>query len=103
MTEEHGSGGAVLTAFLFGTVLGAAAALLWAPTSGEDARRRIRERADEARERANEAARHGREFIERQRDTLSTAFERGKEAYHRTRATGTEAPPMGGTTGEEQA
>jgi hypothetical protein len=58
---------------------------LWAPAPGEETRRLIRQKAEEARERAGDAARHGREFVDRQRDTFATAIERGKEAYHRTR------------------
>jgi gas vesicle protein len=84
MTQENG-GGAVLMAFVLGAIAGAAVALLWAPASGEETRRVIREKAGEAREKANEAARQGREFIDRQRETFGTAIERGKEAYHRAR------------------
>jgi len=83
MGQDNG-GGAVLAAFVLGAVAGAAVALLWAPASGEETRRLLKEKAEEAREKANEAARQGREYLDRQRDTLSTAFERGKEAYHRT-------------------
>jgi gas vesicle protein len=90
MTRESDTGGTVLTAFVLGAIAGAAVALLWAPASGDDTRRRLRERAEAARERANEAARQGREFVERQRDTLSTAIDKGKEAYHRARSTGEE-------------
>jgi gas vesicle protein len=91
MAQEDSTGGTVLMAFVLGAVAGAAVALLWAPAAGEDTRRRIREKADEARERANEVARQGREFIDRQRETFSTALDRGKEAYHRTRGAGEEA------------
>ncbi|MGE3842384.1 MAG: YtxH domain-containing protein [Vicinamibacterales bacterium] len=82
MGQDNG-GGAVLAAFVLGAVAGAAVALLWAPASGEETRRLLKERAGEARDKANEAARQGRDYLDRQRDNLSTAFERGKEAYHR--------------------
>ena len=72
-------------AFVLGAITGAAVALLWAPTSGDETRRLIREKADEARQKAGDAARQGREFVDRQRETLGTAIERGKEAYHRAR------------------
>jgi gas vesicle protein len=85
MGQDNGGAGAVLMAFVLGAVAGAAVALLWAPTSGEEARRLLKDRANEARDRAGDAARQGREYIERQRETLSTAIERGKEAYHRAR------------------
>ncbi len=84
MAQDNG-GGAVLVAFVLGAITGAAAALLWAPATGEETRRLLKEKADEARDKAGEAARQGRDYLDRQRDTLSTAFERGKEAYQRAR------------------
>ena len=79
--EQGASAGAVFVAFLLGAVTGAAVALLSAPASGEETRRRLSEKAREGRDRASEAARQGREFIGRQRETITTAIERGREAY----------------------
>lgn len=76
-----------MAAFLFGAIAGAAVALLLAPTSGEEMRRKLAERARESREKANEAAREGREFVTRQREHLTSAVERGREAYQRARET----------------
>ena len=84
--DQDGHAGAVLMAFVLGAVSGAAVALLWAPTAGEDTRRRLNEKAREGRERAGDAARQGREFVNRQRDTISTAIDRGREAYDRRTA-----------------
>ena len=84
MARDDGSAGVIL-AFVVGAVTGAAVALLMAPTAGEETRRMLSDRAREARERAEEAARQGREFINRQRDTLSSAVERGREAYNQAR------------------
>ncbi len=81
------SGGSLVAAFLIGAVAGAAVALLLAPTTGEEMRRLLGEKAREGRDKANEAARQGREFVERQRDTISTAVDRGREAYQRARET----------------
>ena len=52
----------------------------------EDTRRLLNEKAREGRERAGDAARQGREFVNRQRDTISTAIDRGREAYDRRTA-----------------
>jgi gas vesicle protein len=86
MANDNGGGGAILVAFVLGAIAGAATALLLAPSTGEETRRLIAEKAREGREKASEAARQGKEFVERQRTNLSAAVERGKEAYHRTRA-----------------
>jgi gas vesicle protein len=87
MSRDDGSAaGTVILAFVLGAVTGAAVALLMAPVSGEEARRILGDRAREGRERAEEAARQGREFLNRQRDTWSTAVERGREAYNQARA-----------------
>jgi gas vesicle protein len=74
-----------MLAFVLGAIAGAAVALLWAPASGEETRRRLGERAREGRDKASEAARQGREFLKSQRDNLATAFERGKEAFDQAR------------------
>lgn len=79
--EQGGSAGAIFVAFLLGAVTGAAVALLSAPASGEETRRRISEKAREGRDRASDAARQGKEFVERQRETITTAIEKGREAY----------------------
>jgi gas vesicle protein len=79
--DQGGSAGAVFVAFLLGTVTGAAVALLAAPSSGEETRRRLSDKAREGKARAGDVARQGREFIGRQRETITTAIERGREAY----------------------
>ena len=86
MAEDRGGhGGSVLVAFVLGAIAGAAVALLWAPAPGDETRRKLGERAREGRDKAGEAARQGREFIKAQRDNLTSAFERGKEAFDQAR------------------
>jgi gas vesicle protein len=84
MSEERGAGG-VMVAFMLGAIAGAAVALLVAPASGEETRRKLGEKAREGRDKAADAARQSREFLRNQRDGLSTAFERGKEAFEQAR------------------
>jgi gas vesicle protein len=91
MANREGSGASVLMAFLAGAAVGAAVALLFAPASGQKTREYLSARAREGRERAAEAARQGREALKRQRDTITTAFERAREQYR------------SGQTGDEQA
>jgi gas vesicle protein len=86
MRDDGGGAGTVIVAFVLGAITGAAVALLTAPKSGEETRRMLGEKAREGRDRANEAARQGREFLNRQRDNLSTAVERGRQAYEQARS-----------------
>ena len=96
MTRDDGAvAGTVIVAFVLGAVAGAAVALLMAPASGAETRRVLGDKAREGRERAEEAARHGREFINRQRDTFNSAIERGREAYNQARGA-TPPPPTPG-------
>jgi gas vesicle protein len=96
MARDDSGAGTVIVAFVLGAVTGAAVALLMAPATGEDVRRMLGDKAREGRERANDAARQGREMWQRQRETISTAFERGREAYEQARGT----QPPGTPTGE---
>lgn len=93
MANDDGGAGNVLLAFLLGAVSGAAVALLYAPQSGRETREYLGEKAREGRERAAEAAAKGREAVAKGREavaqgreTLTTAIERGREAYQQARA-----------------
>ena len=86
MVRDHdGSAGAILMAYLLGAISGAAIAFLWAPSTGEETRRYLNERAREGKARATTAARDGRAFAQRQRETFTTAVDRGREAYQQAR------------------
>ncbi|HEX5474297.1 MAG TPA: YtxH domain-containing protein [Vicinamibacterales bacterium] len=98
MARDEGGAGAVILAFVLGAATGAAVALLMAPASGDEMRRLIGDKAREGREKAGEAARQGRDFWSRQRDTIATAIDRGREAYEQARGA---QPPAGPTEAEE--
>lgn len=81
-----------LLAFFIGGLIGAGLALLYAPSSGADTRRRIREgmedagdwareRAEETKMRVNEGAGRVRQLITDQKENIRSAYEAGKEAY----------------------
>jgi gas vesicle protein len=85
MADNGSSAGTVLVSFMLGAVAGAAIALLYAPATGEETRRKLAEKAREGRDKAERLARDGREFFDRQRETLTTAVERGREAFEQAR------------------
>ena len=86
MSRNESNGGTVLLAFLAGAVTGAAVALLFAPAAGDETRQFLTDKARESRERALQAAREGKETLKRQRDQITTAIDRGREAYSKARA-----------------
>jgi len=88
---QEGSGGGVLLAFIVGAVAGAVVALLYAPATGEETREYIGQRAREGKDRAAEAARQGREAVNKQRENLTTAFDRAREQFQTTREAEPEA------------
>ena len=73
-------GGTVLLAFVAGAAVGAAVALLFAPAAGTETRAYVNRRAREARDRATQAAEQGREIFNRQRENITTAFDRARQA-----------------------
>lgn len=84
----------VILAFLTGAAIGAVAALLLAPQTGEDARAQLRgyarraedslrEVADRAGEAMDEAVGKGREFFKEKKTVLSEAFDAGRDAMKR--------------------
>jgi gas vesicle protein len=93
--EEGGfSAGSVLLSFLLGGMVGAGLALLLAPQSGVETRKRIREFTDDVREKAAEyvgqtkekvvsAVEKGKHLVEEKKSALTAAFEAGKEAYEK--------------------
>jgi gas vesicle protein len=82
MAQNEGIGAAgVLLAFMVGATVGAAVALLYAPATGDETREYLGKRARESRDRVNEMAKQGREIVNKQRDNLTTAFDRAREQF----------------------
>jgi len=67
MSNNGSQSGSVLLAFAVGALAGAAVALLYAPASGDETRRKLAQKAREGRE------------------NLTTAVERGREVYEQVR------------------
>lgn len=84
MQNEGGSNtGAVLVAFMLGAVIGAGAALLLAPQSGEDTRKKIRDLAGSIKDKTSDALATGKEYVTERKSAISAAIDAGKEAYKR--------------------
>ena len=91
--EESGrSTGSIILAFFIGGLVGAGVALLLAPQPGKETRQKIKELADEAKEKAAKYAEEvkskvtstvekGKELVEEKKSLITTAVEAGKEAY----------------------
>lgn len=87
-------GGSVLFSFILGALVGAGLSALFSPTSGAENRRKLAELKDEiidktgsfgetARSSMQDTIKRGKDYIESQKDILSSAIEAGKEAYTR--------------------
>jgi gas vesicle protein len=86
MADERGSGATgVVVAFTLGALVGAVVALLFAPAKGEETREFISEKTREGRDKVADAANKTREYLSRQRETIASAVEKGREAYQAAR------------------
>ncbi|HIJ60167.1 MAG TPA: YtxH domain-containing protein [Nitrospirae bacterium] len=95
MRQDDGfSAGAILLSFVLGGIVGAGVAMLLAPQSGIETRKKIRDFVDDVSEKATDYASHtrekvmstvekGKDFIDEKKAALATAFEAGKEAFER--------------------
>ena|SRR6266853_6889247 len=83
--------------FLVGLGIGSAAAILFAPRSGEETRRIIarkskegnryvQKKAREIQHRAEDVVDQGREMIMDAKDQIASAIDAGRETYHREKS-----------------
>lgn len=71
----------MFVAFGIGALVGAVGALLLAPASGEETRRRIGEFADDAGRKTKAGADRATEFVKEQKERIGHAIDEGKQAY----------------------
>ena len=94
MKDEGLGSGSVLLAFLLGGVVGAGLAFLAAPQSGEVTRRKLKELADDikdktneyindTRDRVNTAADESRDYYDEKKSMIKAAIDAGKDAYEK--------------------
>ncbi len=88
--------GGILLAFLAGSAVGAVAAILLAPSSGAETRRKIKatsldtkdkalEKVDAVKSEASSLVERGKEKVEGVKSQVQSAVEAGKEAYAKKR------------------
>jgi len=68
-----------------GLVAGAATAVLVAPATGQDTRKRIREATGQAKQKATEITAKGRDLVQTKRSQIQVAIEAGKRAAEEKR------------------
>jgi gas vesicle protein len=89
--------GSKVSFFLVGLGIGALVGILFAPKSGEETREYLTSKADEGRdyaqkkarelrERAEDLIERSKEIMARQKDSLTSAVEAGKDAYQREKS-----------------
>lgn len=95
MSENNA--GSRVSFFLVGLGIGALVGILFAPKSGEETREYLTSKADEGRdyaqkkarelrERAEDLIERSKEIMAKQKDSLSSAVEAGKDAYQREKS-----------------
>lgn len=93
--QERGSNaGSILLAFFIGGLVGAGVALLTAPQAGSETRKKIKEFAEDTKDKAEvyydkvkdkteSAIEKGKEFIDEKKTVITKAVEAGKEAFNK--------------------
>lgn len=74
----------VLVAFLLGAVAGSVAALLLAPASGADTRKKLADGLRKAKDKALDGLENAKEYAETHKEALKEAYQEGKEAYQKS-------------------
>lgn len=96
MKDEGIGSGMLLLSFFLGGFVGAGLAMVLAPQAGEETRRKIKELADEikdktngyysvAKEKVTAAADEGKGYLDETKVIIKSAIDAGKEAYEKER------------------
>jgi gas vesicle protein len=84
--DDFGARGmSAMTGFVMGAVLGAGLALLLAPATGTDTRRKLGEVARNVRDKASDRFGTMREGMENLKNDAKSAIEGGRDAYRQSR------------------
>lgn len=86
MRDDNGcSTGSVFLSFLLGGIVGAGLAMLLAPQSGPETRRKIKDFAEDMKDRVASTVEKGKDIFEQKKSVIATAIDAGKEAYEKER------------------
>ncbi len=80
--SERSSGETIL-AFLLGGIIGAAIGVLYAPSSGKETRKKLKDVADDLRESVDEFVSDIKEKACDEKDRIESAVTAGKKAYEK--------------------
>lgn len=78
-------GASAVTGFVVGAVIGAGIALLLAPATGSDARRKLGEVARTVRDKANDRFGSVKDGLDHLKEDAKSAYEGGREAFRQSR------------------
>lgn len=81
------AGSSMMTGFVVGALVGAGIALLLAPATGQDMRRRLGETARRVRDEARSKVGQARETLSHLKEDARTAIDSGREAFTQHRQT----------------
>ena len=84
-TESRCVGG-YLAAFAIGALIGAGAALLYAPRSGKETRELLAKKGRDLKGQATDALDSAKDYVQGKKAEIAAAVEAGKEAMHEERA-----------------
>jgi len=74
----------VMVAFLLGAVAGSVAALLLAPASGEETRKKLADGLRKAKDKALDGLESAKDYAGTHKEALKEAYQEGKEAYQKS-------------------
>jgi gas vesicle protein len=87
------AGGFSILTFLAGAAVGAAVALLMAPSTGEETRRRLLEGARRVGQNVGDKVTTAKDELNRRTDDVRSAVHAGRDAYTRSRSQSSEPAP----------
>jgi len=81
--QENEGGGRGILAFSLGMIAGAVTALLLAPATGKETRKKLGEATQGIRDKARDGMEKAGQFVSEQKDKLTGAVEEGKQTFAR--------------------